>query len=82
MDLKAILKSHKEWLESGGEDGQQANLQHAHLWKADLRDSYLQYAFLQDADLWRADLRQADLQHANLRGVKIFSGWTLVKEDV
>ena len=44
--LQAVLEKHKPWLESGGEEGQRANLQGADLRGADLRGADLQGANL------------------------------------
>lgn len=70
-ELKKILKDHKRWLESEGQEGKRANLAHAKLKEADLYAACLsrvnfQGADLQGADLAEADLYGADLQDANL----------------
>jgi len=72
-ELKAILKHHKLWIQSGGAKGkcvdlQDASLQDASLQDADLRCAHLQGANLQCANLQYAKLQCADLQGANLRG--------------
>lgn len=67
-ELDAILKSHKEWLDSKGKKGSQANLRFADLFGANLRG-----ANLRGADLCGADLRGADLRGADLS----FSDWPL-----
>ena len=66
-DLKAILDSHKQWLDSDGETGEQADLRGADLCRADLRDADLRWADLYGVDLRGADLRRADLCDADLR---------------
>ncbi|MDM8552421.1 pentapeptide repeat-containing protein [Desulfobacterales bacterium HSG2] len=55
--LDEILRKHKEWFESGGKDGE----------KADLRGADLRGADLSGADLSGADLRGADLRGAILK---------------
>jgi uncharacterized protein YjbI with pentapeptide repeats len=59
--LKAILRSHKLWLETSGLQGV----------KADLRGADLQNIRLDDANLCRADLRGADFENANLQSVNL-----------
>ena len=71
-ELKIILEQHKAWLETGGEEGERANL-----WRADLRLADLKEADLQGADLRRtrllgADLRGAYLQEADLHGANLW----------
>ena len=57
-ELKHILEQHELWLDTGGEEGQKADLCNANL---------------EDAYLCNADLRYANLRDANLRNAK-FSG--------
>jgi uncharacterized protein YjbI with pentapeptide repeats len=71
-ELKAILKDHRLWLESGGKQGKRAilegaNLQDANLQGADLGGANLQGASLLDASLWGANLGGAHLRGADLR---------------
>ena len=67
-DLKAILESHKQWLDSDGEVGE----------RADLLDADLRGANLYEADLRGANLREADLCGADLRGAYLdYSCWPL-----
>ena len=70
-ELKAILKHHKLWSDSGGSKGKRANLQGANLQGVYLQGADLQGADLQGADLQGADLQDADLQGANLRGANL-----------
>ena len=58
--LDLILSDHIKWL-ADSETGEQADLSHANLSRANLRGAYLSHA-----DLSRANLRDADLSHANL----------------
>lgn len=72
--LKAILKSHGEWLR--GEGGKRADLSMANLYGADLcgadlREADLRGANLYGADLCRADLSMADLSMAPLCGANL-----------
>ena len=82
-DLKAILESHKQWLDSDGKTGERAylcmaDLRGADLREADLREADLSGADLSGADLREADLREADLRWANLRGANLdYSCWPL-----
>lgn len=79
--MKQILKDHKLWLETGGNEGTRANLRNvdlgntdlrnADLRNADLRGANLRYADLRRAHLGNADLRNADLQGADLRGANL-----------
>ncbi len=64
--LREILAGHREWLDSKGKTGQQADLQEANLEEANLHEVRLRLAKLQGADLQRANLQGADLQGANL----------------
>ncbi len=65
-DLKALLQLHALWLESGGEEGAQANLRRCKLPGADLARAQLSRAVLGIADLSQANLEGADLAGANL----------------
>ncbi len=65
-ELKQILAAHETWLETGGEEGKQADLSRANLQGAILVSADLQGAILRRADLQKADLRVANLQEANL----------------
>lgn len=74
--LEFVLVSHKLWLITSGEDGEQANLSKvnlsrmdlmgADLRKADLSEADLSYVDLSYANLWKADLCCADLSYADL----------------
>ena len=83
-ELSKILAAHKVWADTGGNEGEQANLHHADLRNADLRDADLRcadlrYANLRYANLRYANLRCADLRDADLRNADLdFScGFTL-----
>lgn len=79
--LEEILAQHREWIESKGTAGKQADLSHAHLKGADLagtnlRDALLNHAILKGSDLLLADLQgasliQANLQDTNLLGTRL-----------
>ncbi len=74
-ELKQVLASHGRWLESGGREGECADLTNAWLPEAsligaDLRRVSLRNAYLLNADLTGADLRGADLRGATLAPVK------------
>ena len=66
IDLAEILDQHKQWVESGGEKGAQADLSGVNLAKADLTG-----VNLQGAHLHRVNLAGADLSMANLRGASL-----------
>lgn len=65
-DEIAILQRHANWIQSGGKDGERANLR-----GADLRGADLRRAELCDADLCGANLRRADLSGADLSGADL-----------
>lgn len=64
--LTKILKDHKEWLNSSGNEGKRADLQ-----EADLQEASLQEADLQEANLQEANLRGVNLRGANLCGADL-----------
>ncbi len=66
IDLAEILDQHKQWVESGGETGNKADLCGINLSKADLTGVNLQAAHLH-----RVNLSGADLSMANLRGASL-----------
>ena len=65
-ELKGILAAHVKWVESGGKEGECADLHSSYLRKANL-----QWADLRSADLQGANLADAVLQAANLSGAKL-----------
>lgn len=74
--LADILEQHEKWVESHGEEGEQADLSRAELMGADLSGVNLQGAMLRKANLKGADLLLADLQgtclmQANLQGANL-----------
>jgi len=64
--LKAILVTHSEWVKSGGQKGDRANLAGAYLKAANLDGASLEGANLFGANLYRANLEGAELMNANL----------------
>ena len=76
-----VAKQVWQWLSENPLKHDNATLQEANLWRADLRGADLQEADLQEANLWgadlqganlwRADLWGANLQEANLRGANL-----------
>ncbi len=77
-ELRQILAAHETWLETGGEEGEpadlsRANLQGADLGFANLQSANLRSAKLQGAFLFGASLQEADLAGANLQGAKLIS---------
>ena len=78
-ELKAILKDHKLWLDSGRcSNGKRADLHGANLARADLRDANLDGANLDGANLRGANLRGANLRGANLHGAKFTTNFKKV----
>ena len=70
-ELKAIIESHKLWLDSDRREGQRVNLKgadltNANLPGANLRGADLSCAYLYGADLTRANLTSAYLAYADL----------------
>jgi uncharacterized protein YjbI with pentapeptide repeats len=80
LGISKILERHRDWLDSHGETGVQADFSRENLEGADLIDARLQNALLNKTNLKRselilADLRgasllQADLREANLLGTQ------------
>jgi uncharacterized protein YjbI with pentapeptide repeats len=66
LELAETLDLHKAWVESGGENGQRADLSGVNLSNADLTGVNLQGAVLRRANLSGADLSMANLRGANL----------------
>src|SRR6202521_3569452 len=64
--FEEVLELHKEWLDSQGKAGEQADLSGAQLEDADLTDAKLRRANLNKASLKRADLLLVDLREASL----------------
>lgn len=79
--LYTILNNHKLWLDTGGVEGERANLSGANLryanlsWTnlswANLSGAYLISAYLRDANLIGANLSGAYLSGADLRGANL-----------
>ena len=67
-ELNAILKNHKLWLETNGEEGVKADLSRANLKWVDLSGASLRGADLSGANLRGANLKWADLSDTDLRG--------------
>ena len=65
--LSKILKEHKRWHDTDGEEGEFADLG-----SVDLSGADLSRANLTDADLIGADLREADLYGADLYGANLY----------
>jgi hypothetical protein len=64
--LDKILKDHKLWIESGGKEGERADLSNANLSHFNLENYYFYYSTLTYADLSTSDLSNANLSNANL----------------
>jgi len=65
-ELKAIIESHKLWLDSEGKEGERVNLSGANLSGANLRGVNLTRANLTCAYLTSANLTEVNLTRANL----------------
>ncbi|WP_282610546.1 pentapeptide repeat-containing protein [Pelagibius sp. Alg239-R121] len=70
-ELAQVLASHALWLDSDGDQGEQADLRNAWLPEAELIDADLRRALLENANLTNADLTGADLRDADLRGATL-----------
>jgi uncharacterized protein YjbI with pentapeptide repeats len=95
-DIQGLLQEHEQWLRSGEQAGQRADLSNADLRglslsNADLRGAIMRGCILDDADLngaqlVHADLRDAQLCSANLTGANLlltdFSGADLSNADL
>lgn len=81
-ELNKILDEHRLWLESGGKEGERANLKNANLENTNLSganltgacllEANLPGAYLAGANLSRANLEGADLSVANLEGTNFY----------
>ena len=76
VELELLLETHREWVQSGGRKGRQADLSRLNLEGADLTDTNLRNARLNDtvlkgADLLLSDLEGASLLQANLEGANL-----------
>ncbi len=76
IELELLLETHREWVQSGGRRGRQADLSRLNLEGADLTDTNLRNARLNDtvlkgADLLLSDLEGASLLQANLEGANL-----------
>ena len=70
-ELNEVLKQHKLWLDTKGEEGKRADLIGADLEGVDLRDANLTCASLEGAYLKGADLRFANLRFTNFIGANL-----------
>lgn len=75
-ELARRIEAHSRWLDSGGREGERADLK-----GAPLRFSNLFMARLERADLSSADLRNANVQWANLSGADL-TGAKLADADL
>lgn len=76
IELEVLLEMHREWVQSGGRKGRQADISRLNLEGADLTDTNLRNARLNDtvlkgADLLLSDLEGASLMQANLEGANL-----------
>lgn len=79
IELDEIIENHNKWLNSGGKEGERANLKginlsKANMVKANLSKGDLRQADLSYANLIRANLSEANLNEANMTGVNM--KWT------
>ena len=80
-ELNEILKQHKLWFDTKGEEGKRANLKGANLEYVNLTGADLRYAYLKGVDLTSAILRGVDLRDANLAFASL-SGADLTGADL
>src|SRR5690242_17590343 len=76
IELEIILEQHREWVQTSGRRGRQADLSRLNLDGSDLTDTNLQGALLngtilKGADLLLTDLQRASLLQANLEGANL-----------
>jgi Uncharacterized low-complexity proteins len=69
--LRDVLLHHRQWVGTGWELGERADLHGADLHASDLQGATLRDADLHDANLEGADLHDADLDGADLHGAKL-----------
>lgn len=69
-ELRQILDSHEQWLETGGQQGKQAILSKYDFQGLQLFQAALEEAILEEADFQGACLANANLKRASLRGAK------------
>ncbi|MFQ5935237.1 MAG: pentapeptide repeat-containing protein [Acidiferrobacterales bacterium] len=70
-ELKKVIKTHENWLESEETEGEQASLQGASLQGADLSGANLQRADFSASNLTRANLQRTNLQVTNLQDANL-----------
>lgn len=76
VELEILLEQHRDWVQSSGKAGRQADLSRLNLENTDLTDTNLQGALLNEtvlkgADLLLTDLQGASLLQANLQGANL-----------
>jgi uncharacterized protein YjbI with pentapeptide repeats len=76
-DLGAALDAHQAWLNSGGADGQRADLSRTDLSRLNLQGVDLRGANLAQAELTDTNLRDAQLQNTDLTDVRGLLGYQL-----
>jgi uncharacterized protein YjbI with pentapeptide repeats len=86
QELQRILAEHKKWIETGGKEGQRADLSNTDLSKRDLHGANLSEAKLHGAYLYKADLHGAHLFKTDLHGAHLteakLHGATLIAADL
>lgn len=70
-EIDEILRDHKDWLLTHGNDGKRAVLRGADLYRENLIDVDLRKANLRESDFCGADLSSADLRGVDFYGAKI-----------
>jgi len=75
-EFNFIVEAHREWLDSAGERGLQADFSHLNLQGIDFHGRWLYWSNFRGTDLRGADLSKvclngADLRGADLRGAKL-----------
>jgi hypothetical protein len=67
-ELNEVLRLHKQWLESDGEEGKRAHMHRANLQGAYMQGVNLQGAYMRGADMRGANLKGADMRGADMQG--------------
>lgn len=81
MDIKQTLQNHKIWLDTGGQEGERAELLGANLSESNLSGANLYMVNLSESNLYMANLIGADLSGAKLIGANL-SGANLSESNL
>ena len=84
-DCQMIIERYQNWLQSGGQAGQRADLSETNFSGRNLQGVNLEKAWLRRACLERANLRVANLKGADLRETSLRKAslqWTMLMEAI